>query len=575
MAKSITVRAIVIFSFIVGPLGARARAPACKLQVSLDPPVLSAGVEKALVRVVTDGALPRLVASSGDIRNLRPDGPTDYVADFYPANAEEPQAAIIAVGLESDACGFVTARVEGRSARRAGPVLLLLRPPAAPADQEADVSVRVFAADESGRSWGGAAPALAVSNGRLTNLESAGAGAWLARWHVTPQEGRTSSVAASLAEGSTFTAALERSAGPVAALRVEFDRPSAAPGDPKPVTVTVHTVDAAGNPSDGDLAVESDLGGLGDLVRVEQGVYRVPLQVASALRGDRAITVEARVGALSEQAVLALVAGAPETISIVAPDSVPADGKAVRQITVEVVDAFGNPVEDERVETESKLSELGQPVRVAPGRWIFSYRTQWSQQDRVDVLTIRAGSLAATRSIALVSPSPPFSFAPKVGVVYSDSSFALAVSADAAAWTRLGPEQVGLSAEASWWSFTKSGQTSTTGASFSYTSTSNYVPLVLSLAWRRPIASRFMVWVRLGGGVSWVESTLTSNGQPAVAASSWVPTAAASAAFGLRVWNGFPFAEVRAGWVGNPNLANLNGALVPVFLLLGYRFDAG
>jgi len=574
MVKSLTLRGVIFLSLLGAAPLAQARAPACKLPVSVDPPALSPGVEKALVRVVTEGAAPLLVASSGEIRNLHPVGPTDFVADYYPANPAEPRVAIIAAGLDSDACGFATVRVEGREGpRRAGPVVLFLRPSTAPADQETDVNVRVFVADESGRPWSGGAPALAVSNGKVSRPESTGAGSWLARWRVIPQEGRTSSVAASLAEGSTFRAILERSAGPVATLHIEFDRPMAAPGDPRPVTVTVLARDAAGNPSDAELSVESDLGGLGDLVRVEQGVYRVPLQVASALRGDRAITVEARVGALSEQAVLALGAGAADSISMVAPESVPADGRAVRQITVEVLDSFGNPVEDERVETESNLSELGPAVRVAPGRWIFSYKTRWSQQDREDVVTVRAGALSATRTIALVAPAPPFSFAPKVGAAYSESSPALAVSADAAVWIRLGPEQVGLSADASWWSLTKSGNTSPSG--FTYTSKTNYVPVVLSLAWRRPIAARYMVWLRAGGGAAFVDNTLSSSGQPAVSASTWVPAAAASVAFGLRAWNGFPFVEVRAGWVGNPNLATLSGAVVPVFLFVGYRFDAG
>ncbi|HVP67802.1 MAG TPA: hypothetical protein VMT17_11125 [Anaeromyxobacteraceae bacterium] len=577
MGTFVTLRKVAAVAIAIAPLAGQARGPGCRLPVTIGPAALEAGTVQAQVRVETDGAVPRLVASSGQIRNLRPEGTSAYVADYFPANPADPKVALIAAGLENGACGFTAIRVAGRTATRAaGPVALLLRPNVVPADQEVDVTVLVFALDESGRPWPGRAPALAVSNGTISKPESAGAGAWSARWRVVPQEGRAATVAASLPEGATFTASLDRQAGPVAALRIEFDRPTAAPGDPRPVTVTVLARDSAGNLTDAEVSLESDLGGLGDLARTEQGIYRAPLLVAPALRGDRAITLEARAGAISEQAVLVLAAGAAEAISIIAPESVPSDGRAVRQITVEVADAFGNPVEDEKLTVESKLGEeVGQPVRVAPGRWIASYKARWSQQDEDDVVTVRAGAITATKRIALVGPTPRFSFAPKVGAVLQSGAVAFCPSFDAAAWTRLGSEQVGLSLEVSWWELSNTGQTSTSSGTFDYTNSRNYVPLVLNLAWRRPIGSSTILWARLGGGGAWVQATSSVSGQPSVAQSGWAPTASAALAFGARVWGGFPFLEVRVGWVGNPNLANLNGSVVPIFLFAGYRFDAG
>jgi hypothetical protein len=43
----------------------------------------------------------------------------------------------------------------------------------------------------------------------------------------------------------------------------------------------------------------------------------------------------------------------------------------------------------------------------------------------------------------------------------------------------------------------------------------------------------------------------------------------------MYAWKGFPFVELRATWVGNPQMTTLTGSIVPVFLLAGYRFDAG
>jgi len=573
---SVTVRAIVALALASLSPYALARAPACKLQLSASPATLEPGTTQAEIRILTDGAVPRLVASSGELRNLRPDGAEAFLVDYFPASPDDPKVALVAAGLESDACGFVAVRVKGRSeARAAGPVALLLRPTVAPADQEAEILVVMFALDESGRAWTGTAPSLAVSNGTISKPESAGSGAWRARWRVVPQEGKAASVAASLAEGATFTAALERAAGPVAALKIEFDRPTAAPGDPRPVAVTVVARDAAGNPTDAEVSVESDLGGLGDLVRVEQGVYRAPLQVASALRGERAITVDARSGTITDQAVLALGAGPSEAIAIAAPESVPADGKAVRQISVEVQDAFGNPVEEEKITCESSLAELGAPVRVAPGRWLFSYRAQRSQQDLDDVLTVHAGGITATRAIALVAPVPRFSFAPKIGAVLQTGTVALAVSGDAAVWTRIGSQQFGLSLDVSWWGLSNSGQTVVSSGTFGYTDKRNYLPVIANVAYRRPIASSGMLWATLGGGAAWVQASSSLSGQPTISQSGWAPAASGSVSYGMHLWEGFPFAELRVAWVGSPNLANLTGSVIPVFLFVGYRFDAG
>jgi len=576
MASSFAVRAFAALALLAPALGAEARPLICKMQVTVDPPALEVGVGQARVRVATDGATPRLVTSSGELRDLRPEGPSAFVADYYPADPDDPKVAVVAAVLDSGACGFAAVRVAGRATARAGgPVALLLHPAEAPADLDADVQVHVFALDESGRPWTGSAPALAVSNGTISPPDPAGAGAWRARWRAVPQEGRTASVAASLAGGSTFTATLERAAGAVAALRIEFDRPTAAPGDPKPVTVTVQARDAAGNLTDAEVAIESDLGGIGELVRVEQGVYRAPLQVAPALRGDRSITLEARAGAISSQAVLPLAPGPSESVSIVAPESVPADGRTVRQVSVEVLDAFGNPVEDEKLATESALAELGAPLNVAPGRWIFSYRARRVQRDDDDVVTVRAGTVTATRTILLVAPTPRVSIASLVGGVLQSGSFGFALAGDVAVWTRLGSEQVGLALDAAWWSLSSSGSTSTATGSFGYGDKRNYVPVVLYLAWRRPVGASSMLWVMAGGGAAWVEASSSLSGQTTVSQSGWAPAVSVAASYGMRAGPGFPFVELRGGWIGNPSLGTLSGSAVPVLLFLGYRFDAG
>ncbi len=84
---------------------------ACDLSLSVDPPELSPGKRTARVRVVTNGAKPQLVASAGELKNLRRDGSSAFVADYVPPSQGNQRLAVVAAALDGGACGFGAVRL--------------------------------------------------------------------------------------------------------------------------------------------------------------------------------------------------------------------------------------------------------------------------------------------------------------------------------------------------------------------------------------------------------------------------------------------------------------------------------
>ncbi len=358
----------------------------------------------------------------------------------------------------------------------------------------------------------------------------------------------------------------------VAELRIEFDPKRAVAG--RKVKIVVLARDAAGKASDADVKIDSDLGELGPLVRLDEGHYRATLDVPSVLHTERSIFVLARAGIVSANASVPLAPGPLASISVKGPDVLTADGSTTGLLAVTLLDAYGNPAEEVPV-AEASHAELGAAAHAGQGFWEFAYRPRPLARDSQDVVRVRAGALTGTRTVKLIASPAPFSLAPKGGIVLRSGEVWPVVGVEASAWTHLGGQQVGLVLEGSWWRVHSAGPVQASGSSIDFTGEQSYLPLTASLAWRRPVGSLAMVWLSLGGGVGRVSSTARLAGQPELSESSWAPVASAAISGGLRAWGGFAFAEVRSAWIGDPHLATLSGSVVPVFLQLGYRFDAG
>ncbi len=548
---------------------------ACDLSLSVDPPELSPGKRTARVRVVTNGAKPQLVASAGELKNLRRDGSSAFVADYVPPSQGNQRLAVVAAALDGGACGFGAVRLGTGQGGPKAPMAVLVSPPAARADREEEVFAYAFALDDRGSPRLGRAPLFTATAGELSGPGWVGPGVWRAKWRVRLREGRTASVAAQFAGGAPVSATLRYVGGPVTELQVEFDRQRAVAGDPKPVSITVRARDAEGNATDADVSIDADFGEMGETSRQALGLYRTQLTVPAVLVGDRRIFVLARAGSVSTNATLNLAPGPPASVSLDAPDSIPADGSTVCHMSITVADAFGNPA-DEQPTGDADYGELGRAARVGPGRWVLDYRPRRLSRDMEDVVRIRAGTSTRMRALRLVAPLAALSLAPKAGVVLGSGGTRAAFGAEISAWAHLGGAQMGLVLEGSYWSLGKSGPVQgLVGVDFSGDQT--YLPLTLSVAWRQPIGSRVLMWLSLGGGAARVSSTVKMiQLSQTVDEARWAPVASGALSFGLRAWRGSPFVELRAMSIGDPNLKTLSGSLTPIFFLQGgYRFDAG
>lgn len=550
---------------------------ACDLALSIDPPVLSSGKRVARVRVVTGGAKPQLVASVGELKNLRRDGSSAFVADYVPPSQGNQRFAVVAAVLDHGACGFGTVHIGAGPGRPT--MAVLVSPPTARTDHEEEVFAYAFALDDKGLPWLGGAPSFIATAGELSRPERVGPGVWRCRWRVRPSgrarlrgAGRTASVTAEFAGGAPVSATL-RYLGPVAELQVEFERQPAVAGNP--VGVIVRARDAEGSAIDADVSIDSDIGEVGETSRQAPGLYRTELTVPAVLKGDRSIFVLARAGSVSTNATLSLVPGPPASISVDAPDSLRADGSTACQMSVMVADAFGNPA-DEPPTGEADYGELGRPVQVGPGVWVLDYRPRRLSRDVEDVVRIRAGTSSGMREVRLVAPMATLSLAPKAGAVLGSGGTRAAFSAEISAWARLGSAQMGLVLEGSYWSLGNSGPLQGL-AGVDFSGDRSYLPLTLSIAWRQPIGSRVLVWLSLGGGAARVSSTVKLiQLSQTVDEARWAPVVSGALSFGLHAWRGSPFVELRAMSIGDPNLETLSGSLAPIFFLqAGYRFDAG
>jgi hypothetical protein len=136
-----------------------------------------------------------------------------------------------------------------------------------------------------------------------------------------------------------------------------------------------------------------------------------------------------------------------------------------------------------------------------------------------------------------------------------------------------GHTQLGLVLDVDWWMRSVASTTTVGGAPADYKSTQNYVPILLSLAWRTSLGSGWMLWLTGGGGLAWVANNAQVAGQPAVSESGVTGAASGSISAGPRVGPGTLFLEARVTWVADPNLSTLGGSSTNFLGLLGYRFD--
>jgi hypothetical protein len=620
---------VLVTAFLAGTAVARADPPGrCTLRVVADPPELILGDSaRASVRIETGEAVaPRVSASVGRVGPIRQVGPGVFAADFVPPEEAVPQLAIVAASAGAS-CGWTALRLVGQGeaivrstpgasivvriaersygperADRGGvarlPVLVppgvhvafhgsraipLSIPPeqrlhvvldraAARADLDADVEVRVFATSESGAPWSGARVAVAVTTGEATPLTEVAPGELVGRWRLPAGAARDEKLVARIpGEGPEAAGRVVRPAGPVGRV-VLSPRVAAAAADLGEVQVDVRVTDGAGNPVDAEVAAEAEPGAASPPVRVAAGAAHFSVLLPHDAGGRDRVQVRAAAAGVATRCEIPLEAGAPARIAAALADPVlAADGHSTGRLRFSVLDGRGVPVPGAapRIEAANVDASL-EPER--PGFFLLSFRSPLRADDATAVLHVESAGAASAAEVQLVGARARVELAPRVGLALMSGHAAPEVSLQAAAWSRrLGPD-LGLALEAGW-SATSERNSATAGAP-ALDARARYLWLLARAGWREATSRRALLWITAGAGAARASSSMQVAGVPSFSEAAWVPAAAASIGWGLRAWRGFPFVELGARWQGDPRLTGLSGALFPITLSAGYRFEA-
>jgi len=265
------------------------------------------------------------------------------------------------------------------------------------------------------------------------------------------------------------------------------------------------------------------------------------------------------------------------SVRVTAPGPILADGSGrggLELLEVFVVDVAGEPVDDSPVGSAGR-GEFREAILVAPGHWALPYQPPLVLSDTIEIAVVRAGAASTKVELSLVVRRPTFPIGVKAGVAVAGGRLGPAVGVEAGVWTFLGSLQVGLLLEGGWWMLSSSTTTSIGGVDTTYRGTQGYVPLLLSVGVRVPVADAWFIWLTAGGGGALVSSQVDLAGQSTANETGFAPAASGSISAGPRLGPGFLFVEGRATWIGDAGLTTVNGSAIQFLGFLGYRFDVG
>ena len=559
------------------PSGVWAAPRKCDLAITVTPSTIPAGSRMARVSIPASLSDIQLRASSGTATAPVSFGPGSLVAEFTAAPDGPPVALVAAVG--GSVCGFSVVHIAGeRGVPASGPpvTLVMVETPAAPADRDAEVLVYVFAVDGRGAPRRGNAPAFRPSVGSVSGVESLAPGAWRGNWRVPAGEANAAAVEAAFGSEARVAASLARTPGPPASIEITQDPASEAGSPGTPTAVLARIRDSAGNLTEALLELESDVAQIGTPVRLERGVFRAPLAVPPGTQ-ESAIVIIARADRAIASATFSIAPSAAAAIRVTPPGPVRSDGSTRAQLAVlevAVVDALGNPASDVPVGSGGR-GEFREAYPVGPGQWALPYRPPRISEDTAEQVVVRAGAASTTVDLKLVARRLFVAVGAKAGVSIGGGRVGPGAGVETGAWTLFGRTQLGLVLDVTWWMRSKTSTATVGGAASTYKATQNYLPFLLSVAWRTPFADRWMLWATLGGGGGVVSNSAQVGGQPTVSESGFAAAVSGSLSAGPRLGPGFLFLETRVTWIGDPKLSTLSGSSTTFLGLVGYRFDVG
>jgi hypothetical protein len=553
---------------------ARAAPRTCDLPLSVTPAAIPIGARKARITFPAELSDVQSRSSSGTTSTPMRTGAGFMSVEFTIGPESAPLAVVAVVG--PTVCGFSAVRIatNGLAPARGQPVsVLLVEPPSLPADRGGDALVYVVAVDGLGVPRRGSAPTLRPGVGSMTDIEMISRGVWRGRWHVPAGEARAAALEAAFGSEPRVTASLARTPGEAASIEITPDRPGAPGGGESFSAVIARILDSTGNPTESSLVLESQEALLQEPVRLERGVYRAQMEVRPGTRGGSAL-ITARAGRLIATAAIPIAPRVAAVIRVTPPGPIRPDDSSQAVLEVVVTDAAGNPVADAPVGSGG-AGTFGEPFFIEPGRWALPYRAPRVLANTTEHLTVTAGAASTGVEVRIVSGWAPVSLGLKGGVALSGGLLGPAAGGEIGVWALIGEAQFGLVLGADWWMLSERSTATAGGVASSYQATQNYIPILLSLAWRASLGRSWLLWATVGGGGALVSNQVQVGAQVPVSESGFAPAASGSLSTGPQLGPGYPFLEARATWIGDPSLSTLSGSSIIFLGLLGYRFDVG
>ncbi len=576
---------------------------------------------------ITAPEMPLLTVNVGQIEKLRSIGQGAFEATYLPPRETYPQVAIIVatsargqgwlslplagtgeVSVKADARGVATVSIGNQrfGPQRAGAdgraLIRIVVPPGSreavsggkkmnlntpdvshvyvtssranvAADESAPLLVRAFAVTPQGKPRRSAPLELEASSGKLSVARETEPGVYESRWTLPPGVG-AASVEARLTDemASVSRTAVQRDPAKPRRLKLEVDRATVTAGEGT-LDFSLSFEDGAGNPVDDvNPRATTSIGTFLGWTRGTPGRWMGHVSIPERLDGDNKLVIVASADDLLQRREVKLLPGPTAELTVNGGGGA-GNGSPIT-LSVATLDRFGNPSDDSPPEARATLGKVDRPVRQRAGLYRVQYHPPASATAARDEITIRAGRAERVMRVPLRAPvDSRLAIAVKGGAAGRSGAFGPAAGAEAALWG-LGSNRFGLVLEGTWFSFAQDNTLSTPSGPFALSSKASYLAFTGAPAWRQPLGRRTVLWASIGGGVVRAQSSSRLGGQPTIDEVRWVAAGTAAVSLGARMWGGYPFLEVRALYVGDPGLAGLSGSFTPIFLQLGYRFDA-
>ncbi len=587
--------------------------------LEVKPTLLVLGEEPSRATLfITAAQKPQLSASVGRIENLRPSGPSSWLADYLPPEETIPRVALIAaldgaelswialplwgqgdaivqtrrharisVDIGSRSFGPVEADANGeavvpvvvppgvREARQKGRAIDLHVPAtqlvhavllqaSARADQASAIEVRVLAVSAEGQPRSGAQLLFRATRGTVGEVHERAPGELSAVWTLPPGAATIAHLEVALKEAPRLfaTLALALEAGPAASLELSADRAQLVAGEPAPLVLRVVGRDAAGNLSPEPLEIESAarVGDHFELRAPEQLVGRA-LEVVAHPRGR----------AQPHASLLVKLLPAAAAAVVLDPPAAWVETGSRLQLRARRIDRFGNAVPAQAAPVVFTAEGSLVAVRAqADGAWLATYLPpkRWTRPETE--VEVRWGPSAARSRISILPRDTLFALSPKLGLL---SNFARLTSPLAAIEAslrsdRFGPE-LGLAAEVSWAFATRNDAA---GGGVVHLK-DDFFALSTQLSLRRRVGIRALLFVGAGPSLTLAQNHLGFGNNPWLTERALVAGALVSTGMELRFPRLIPFAELRWSWHADPHFATVSGAQGAFSLALGSRFE--